>query len=176
MTNYDTNTQLLDLDDLNSDSAPRFDETISSNGHFGEHVTIDGYQGDFARLDSRNVVLSALQDLPNRLGMKCLTAPEVYRADGNAIKDPGGWTGFVVIEESHISIHTFPEVRFVSIDVYTCRNGLDASEISAYFSELFGLKKTEVNFLKRGLRFAELALVPAKWPLTQSAGGKNVSP
>ena len=34
--------------------------------------------------------------------------------------EPQGITGIVVIEESHISIHTWPERRYAAIDIYTC--------------------------------------------------------
>lgn len=54
--------------------------------------------------------------------MTALSATEVYYAASNDKKGPGGWSGFAVIQESHISIHTFPERGFLSADVYTCRN------------------------------------------------------
>jgi S-adenosylmethionine decarboxylase len=128
-----------------------------TGSHFGEHMMVDGYEGEIALLNDCEIVRFALHTLPMQLGMKCLSEPIVYRAAGNAIKDPGGWTGFVVIEESHISIHTFPDVRFVSVDVYTCRNGMDTQFIESYFRNLFSLRTVEINFLKRGLRFSELA-------------------
>ncbi|MCX4162781.1 MULTISPECIES: adenosylmethionine decarboxylase [Paraburkholderia] len=127
-----------------------------SDEHFGEHLTIDGYFGDSERLNDRENVRRAIDELPGALGMKKLSTTEVHFAKGNDIKDPGGWSGFVVIEESHISVHTFPAVGFVSIDVYTCRNGLDQQRIVNYFGERFGLQEFEVNFIKRGLRFAEV--------------------
>lgn len=34
--------------------------------------------------------------------------------------EPVGMTGVVVLEESHISVHTWPEYGYASIDVYTC--------------------------------------------------------
>lgn len=121
--------------------------------HFGEHITLDGYNGDYELLNNKEVVLSALKDLPERLGMHILAGPEVYFAEGNDIKDPGGWSGFVVIQESHISIHTFPARGFVSADVYTCRNGLDQQEVKQFFRDTFGIKEEEVNFIKRGTRY-----------------------
>jgi S-adenosylmethionine decarboxylase len=121
--------------------------------HFGEHVTVDGYGGDESLLNSESVVTSCLNDLPGLLGMKKLSTPVVYFAKGNDTKDPGGWTGMVVIEESHISIHTFPKRGFVSADVYTCKNGMDGEYIIQYFKEKFGLKDVESNFLKRGTRY-----------------------
>ncbi|MBP6857789.1 MAG: adenosylmethionine decarboxylase [Candidatus Pacebacteria bacterium] len=121
--------------------------------HFGEHVTLDGYNGEFELLNDKDVVQNALQDLPEYLGMTILGGPVVYFAEGNDIKDPGGWSGFVVIEESHISIHTFPARGFVSADVYTCQNGLDQEKIIGFFRDKFKIKSEEVNFIKRGTRY-----------------------
>lgn len=122
-------------------------------GHFGEHLTIDGYGGDHDLLNDREKVLSCLLELPALLGMNRLSEPQVYYAEGNSHKDPGGWTGMVVIAESHISIHTFPKRGFVSIDVYTCKNGMDCDFILRFFTERFSLQDSEVNFLERGTKY-----------------------
>lgn len=121
--------------------------------HFGEHLTLDGYGGDKAKLNDQELVKRCLQELPDMLDMHILAGPEVYFAAGNGKKDPGGWSGFVVIAESHISIHTFPERGFVSIDVYTCKNGLATDHIVTYFKEQFGLQETETNFIERGKKY-----------------------
>lgn len=121
--------------------------------NFGEHLTLDGYGGDRDLLNDEMLVRNALSDLPSKLGMKTLSEPQVYFAPDNRIKDPGGWSGFVVIMESHISIHTFPKRGFVSADVYTCQNGLDINFISEYFTNLFKLKNIETNFIKRGTKY-----------------------
>lgn len=121
--------------------------------NFGEHITIDGYQGSEEKLSDKNLILSCLGDLVTKLGMRELAPPQVYFAEGNESKDPGGWTGFVIIEESHISIHTFPKRLFVSADVYTCKNGLNKELILEYFKEKFLLKDIELNFIKRGTRY-----------------------
>ena len=123
--------------------------------HFGEHLTIDGYGGDKDKLNDKGLVMQCLQELPEKLGMGILMGPQIVLAPGNNKKDPGGWTGFVIIAESHISIHTFPLRGFVSIDVYTCKNGLDIDFISNYFSQAFGLKDVEKNFIKRGTSYPE---------------------
>lgn len=123
--------------------------------NFGEHITIDGYEGDYEKLNTKELVLSCLNDLPNLLGMKQLSKPEVYFAPGNDLKDPGGWSGFVVIEESHISVHTFPGRGFVSADVYTCKNGLDQDFIINFFKDKFLLKDVETNLIKRGTRYPD---------------------
>jgi len=119
---------------------------------------IDGYGGDKQRLNDESLVIQSLSELPQKMGMRILGKPQVYLAPENDMKDPGGWSGVAVIMESHISVHTFPERRFVSIDVYTCRNGLDVEFISNYFKTLFDLKDLETNFVKRGTRYPEANL------------------
>ena len=121
--------------------------------NFGEHITIDGYKGNKKLLNDKKIVLSCLNDLPEELGMKKLSKPEIYFAKGNDTKDPGGWSGFVVIEESHISVHTFPGRGFVSADVYTCKNGMNLAQIKRFFKRKFKLGDMETNFLKRGTRY-----------------------
>ncbi len=127
--------------------------------HFGEHVTIDGYGGDEKLLSDREVVMGAITQLVEDLGMHALIDPVVVEASDNGIKDPGGWSGFVIIAESHISIHTFPKRRFLSADVYTCRNGLDQTVVGDFFKSKFDLQEVELNFLKRGLEYPKYNLV-----------------
>lgn len=121
--------------------------------HFGEHLTLDGYSGEEALLDNKQVVFDFLDKLPALLGMHKMTEPEVFHSDGNDIKDPGGWTGVVTIAESHMSIHTFPKRGFASADVYTCKNGMDNDFIIKYFTEAFGMKEVETHFIKRGNKY-----------------------
>lgn len=123
--------------------------------HFGEHLTIDGYGGDENLLNTREVVLECLDNLPELLGMHKMSTPEIYHSEGNNIKDPGGWTGVVVIAESHISVHTFPKRGFVSADVYTCKNGMDNDFIIKFFTEKFALKNVETHFIKRGANYPD---------------------
>ena len=125
------------------------------SAHFGEHVTIDGYGGDPERLNSEDAVLSTLTEVCDALRMRPLMRPMILSAPDNHIKDPGGWSGFVIIAESHISIHTFPKRRFVSADVYTCQNGMDAEFVSNFFKEKFKLEEVETHFIKRGLKYPE---------------------
>lgn len=125
-------------------------KTATTN--FGLHLTIDGYDGDETLLDSMPHVFKVLDDLPEFLGMKKLTTPYVVWAPGNDKKDPGGYSGFVMIQESHISVHTFPRRRFVSIDVYSCRT-FDTAKTEAYLTKAFGLRECETNVIVRGTRY-----------------------
>jgi S-adenosylmethionine decarboxylase len=125
----------------------------ADGAHFGEHFMIDGYKGSRDRLSDRRVVQRCLDELPEKLGMRKLAEPTVLWVEPNGIRDPGGWSGFVVIAESHLSIHTFPGRLYASIDVYTCRNGLATADIEAYFREVFGFAELETNFVQRGKKY-----------------------
>ena len=121
--------------------------------HFGEHITIDGYNGNPEILNSKEVVQASISELCKLLEMHPLIEPQVIEAPDNHIKDPGGWSGFVIIAESHISIHTFPKRRFLSADVYTCKNGLDKEKVISYFKQRFELEEIETNFIQRGTKY-----------------------
>jgi len=121
--------------------------------NFGEHLTLDGYGGSFKKLNDKKLVIKCLKELPEKIGMKILGSPHVYQAEDNGIKDSGGWSGFVVVVESHISIHTFPHRSFVSIDVYACKNGLDRKFVADYFMKKFSLKDIETHFIRRGTKY-----------------------
>jgi S-adenosylmethionine decarboxylase len=121
--------------------------------HFGEHFMIDAYCGSREKLLDRELIQQCLSELPKRLGMQILAEPTVHWAEPNGLKDPGGWSGVVVIVESHISIHTFPGRRFAGIDVYTCRNALPTEEVETYFREVFEFEEFETNFVVRGKKY-----------------------
>jgi S-adenosylmethionine decarboxylase len=51
--------------------------------------------------------------------------------------EPGGATGVVVLAESHLAVHTWPEIGFVTIDLYVCNVLTDNSDkASGLFQDL----------------------------------------
>jgi len=126
---------------------------------FGVHLTLDGYGGSPEKLNDPKRVEKALIELTDKLGMERMTDPVVKFAEPRNLKDSGGYSGFVMIVESHISIHTFPKKRFVSIDAYTCKDVMDKDTVVGYFRKMFDLEDTEVQFFKRGLKFPSQDLV-----------------
>lgn len=64
--------------------------------------------------------------------------------------NPHGVSGVVVIAESHITIHTWPEFRFASIDIYTCGETADPWRACQILQKSFKAKNAETVELKRG--------------------------
>jgi S-adenosylmethionine decarboxylase proenzyme len=63
---------------------------------------------------------------------------------------PQGVSGVVVVEESHLSIHTWPEYGYAAVDFFTCGEGLPESA-HAVLREGLGAERSEVMKVERGL-------------------------
>lgn len=125
----------------------------ATSGHFGCHLTLDGYGGSTERLNDSALIRELFATLPTRLGMYPLHSPEVLHVPPLSEKDGGGYSGFVIVAESHISLHTFPDRGFVSADVYTCRSTMDIQAVVDQFNEAFALTEVETHFILRGQRY-----------------------
>ena len=67
---------------------------------------------------------------------------------------PTGVSGAVIIAESHISIHTWPELGYAALDVYTCGDS-DPEKAVDYILERIGAKHAHVSEVRRGIREEE---------------------
>ena len=63
---------------------------------------------------------------------------------------PHGISGTIVIEESHINIHTWPEYDFAAIDIFTCNLEMDVQAACDYLNEILEAKKEVVSCHDRG--------------------------
>ncbi len=64
---------------------------------------------------------------------------------------PHGVSGVVVIAESHLSIHTWPETGYAAMDFYTCGDHTDPWAACAYAAKRLGAKKMLTTEVKRGI-------------------------
>lgn len=119
---------------------------------FGLHVTIDASGCDKHKLASYSLVYDILNNLPGKIGMTKMTLPYVAKWLDKFSEGTEGISGFVIIAESHISIHTFPDQDYVFMDIFSCRN-FDTESAIRYLVKAFGAKKYSTNVLKRGLDF-----------------------
>lgn len=63
---------------------------------------------------------------------------------------PQGVSGVVVIQESHLAIHTWPEHSFAAIDLFTCGQTIQSLQAYQYLKKAFQAKNTALVDLKRG--------------------------
>ncbi len=64
---------------------------------------------------------------------------------------PHGVSGVVVISESHISTHTWPEFGYVALDIYTCGKHVDPEKAVVFAVEAFGSSTSHITEITRGL-------------------------
>jgi len=125
------------------------------------HVIIDGYGGDPDQLSDENVVRVILDEVPEIMGMSKITQPKVLRYVGSKPED-WGVSGFVMIAESHISMHTFPERRLIWADVFSCKD-FDPTPVLDAIKKRFSLRQMDVQSLPRNLEpFVAPAPEPAR--------------
>jgi S-adenosylmethionine decarboxylase len=113
------------------------------------HVIIDGYGGDPDQLADENVVRVILDEVPGMMGMTKITQPNVLRYTGTKPED-WGVSGFVMIAESHISMHTFPERNLVWADVFSCKD-FDPTPVLDAIKRRFSLRQMDVQSIPRNL-------------------------
>ncbi len=121
--------------------------------YFGVHFMVDGYNAPKAALKDEQAFREMLTTLPKKMGMYALSEPLVMEVGPNNKKDPGGLSGFVLIAESHISFHTFPDRGFVTIDVYTCQDELATDMFLEEFRAIFKFQNADTHLVRRGTSY-----------------------
>ncbi len=115
------------------------------------HVTIDGFGGDRAKLASEELVRDLLDRYPGEIGMTKISEPNVRTYIGDKPED-WGVSGFVLIAESHITIHTFVQHEQVWVDIFSCKE-FDATKAIIDIKRAFGLRDVTTRLLERGLEY-----------------------
>ena len=64
---------------------------------------------------------------------------------------PHGISGVVIISESHLTIHSFPEHAYASIDVYTCGDTIDPNVAAEHIANSLEAKTYEKVEISRGM-------------------------
>src|SRR3989344_4376007 len=125
---------------------------------FGLHVTIDASRCNRQKLMSVPLVYDVLDKLPEKIGMTKMILPYVVKWLDKFSEGTPGVSGFVMIAESHISIHTFPDQDYVFMDIFSCRN-FNAEDAIDYLVNAFEAKKFEKRVVKRGLDFPRKVVI-----------------
>lgn len=110
---------------------------------YGRHVAMDLREVPFDVLNDLDILRSAMVEAVNRCGATIVGE--------NFIKfTPQGVTGVLVLSESHLSIHTYPEEGFAAIDCYTCGTTVDPEVACDYLVDALGGRVAGYRALRRG--------------------------
>ncbi|NLA59423.1 MAG: S-adenosylmethionine decarboxylase proenzyme [Firmicutes bacterium] len=110
----------------------------------GRHVLCEAYGCDPKVLDDR-------EQVENIMVQAALHAGAEIREVAFHKFAPQGVSGVVVISDSHLAIHTWPEYEYAAIDVFTCGNTVDPWHALNYMLKHFKAKDTDSSEIKRGV-------------------------
>ncbi|VVC00641.1 S-adenosylmethionine decarboxylase proenzyme [uncultured archaeon] len=112
---------------------------------------MDMYGCNKKKLKDVNFVYTFLSEMPELIGMTKIMPPYTFSYNGLKPED-WGVSGIVLIAESHISIHTFPEKGYASVDIFSCKD-FDVDSACDIIASKYEAKTYERNFLMRGRHF-----------------------
>lgn len=64
---------------------------------------------------------------------------------------PYGISGMIIIAESHLSIHTWPEYNYAAVDIFTCGDIIDPGLAAKHLVKAFKCKNPSLIEMKRGI-------------------------
>ncbi len=76
---------------------------------------------------------------------------------------PQGVSGVVVISESHLAIHTWPELGYAAVDVFTCGDRVDPWVSANYLKEHFAAGRLSAQEITRGIFDVEVSVKAANF-------------
>ena len=76
--------------------------------------------------------------------------------------NPYGVSGVVIISESHLAIHTWPELGYAAVDLFTCGDKCDPKISYEFLKKKFNSRKATFSELKRGIIDEETMKVAEK--------------
>ncbi len=82
--------------------------------------------------------------------------------------NPHGISGVVVIAESHLSIHTWPEYGYAAVDLFTCGDDIHPERAFEHLKEQLGAQNYSVMELKRGVLDMQKKPLPHKPGMTSN--------
>jgi len=114
------------------------------------HLMLELYNIDRETLSNEPLIHSVLDQYPGRVGMEKVSPVHLYDIETSNPLD-AGLSGFVVIAQSHISLHAWPEYGEVDIDICSCKE-FSQEEAIAFAKEIFGSDDIEAHFVVRATR------------------------
>jgi|SRR3989339_26942 len=112
--------------------------------YLGRHVIVELYECDPAKLNDRELIENAMVRSALAAGATIVSATFHQFA-------PQGVSGVVVIAESHLSIHTWPELGYAACDLFTCGKSVDPWKAFDLLRQALDCQRSDEKELQRGI-------------------------
>ncbi len=121
-----------------------FNNPTEDEVYLGRHVLAEFFECDPNTLNSMDKVEKYMVDAALECGativQKCFH-----------MFNPYGVSGVVIISESHLAIHTWPELGYAAVDLFTCGSKCDPKVAYEFLKNKFSSKRANFTELKRGI-------------------------
>jgi S-adenosylmethionine decarboxylase len=114
----------------------------AGGGHLGHHFIVEVFGCAATVLDDARWIERALLDAVERAGMHVIQVV-MHKFS------PQGVTGIIAVEESHVSIHTWPEIGYAAVDLFTCGSEERARSAVEGLVARFAPRSASVLLLRR---------------------------
>ncbi|MGE7110329.1 adenosylmethionine decarboxylase [Lysinibacillus sp. NPDC047702] len=118
-------------------------QKTQSHHALGHHILLELHDCDVALLNDVQKI-------------KTIMCQAAHKAKATIVTEhfhhfsPYGVSGVVIIQESHLTIHTWPEFGYAAIDVFTCNSKLALQEAVQYITEQFNAGNATQHYVHRG--------------------------
>lgn len=109
----------------------------------GNHILVEFYNCDEKLLNDVKWMEATMQEATRRSGAT-IVGSHFHTFS------PHGVSGVIIIAESHLSVHTWPEYGYAAVDIFTCGDSIDADKAFAYLKAGFQAHNTATIEMKRG--------------------------
>ena len=120
------------------------DKTGTKQVHLGRHDLAEFFECNPNILNNKDKIENLMVDAAIECGativQKCFH-----------MFSPYGVSGVVIISESHLAIHTWPELGYAAVDLFTCGDKCDPKVSYEFLKRKFNSKKATFTELKRGI-------------------------
>lgn len=110
----------------------------------GLHLLVELQNCSADLLDSTSFIEDIMVDAAKKSGATVLSS-SFHKFS------PQGVSGVVVISESHLTIHTWPELKYAALDVFTCGTHVDPWIATLYIEEKLLATDVKITDIKRGI-------------------------
>ena len=116
---------------------------LKDQTHLGTHIVAEFFQADFDALNDADKLLEAMNKAALASGATILSSHKHFFS-------PHGVSAVVIIQESNLCIHTWPEFGYAAADFFTCGDTVNPWKSFEYLKDFLKSKKFNSMEIQRG--------------------------
>lgn len=115
------------------------------------HFVMDAFHGYRSRLDDIMLVYEALEEIPQKLGMKAVMPPFILPYYNGVVPEDCGISAFVFLAGGHFTIHTFSFREAYFVDLFS-PEAFDTAQVEKLIKDAFPAERITSYRLERERR------------------------